>query len=76
MPNSSSSRYLSYLLRLWAEPDGEHICWRYSLESPRTQERRGFPSLAALVAFLEAQTGERACEEWNAAQQSKHRRNP
>ena len=46
-----------YLLRCWREggmhrpPDDGR---RFSLEDPRTGQRRGFASLAALVAALEA----------------------
>ncbi len=50
--------YHAYLLRLWEErgqrgdgPGG----WRCSLEDPHTGERRGFASLGALVAFLQAE---------------------
>jgi hypothetical protein len=53
-------RYLSYLLRLWQESDGDAAIWRASLESPQTGERRGFANLASLVAFLEEQTGSSA----------------
>src|SRR3712207_8354275 len=30
--------------------------WRYSLENPHTGERRGFPSIDALLTFLRAET--------------------
>jgi len=53
-------RYLAYMLRLWQMGSGEEPVWRASLESPHTGERRGFPSLEALVAFLEEYT--RGCE--------------
>ena len=49
-------RYRAYLLRCWAEhgPSAPApAVWRYSLEDPHTGERRGFPTLAAMVAFLE-----------------------
>jgi hypothetical protein len=46
--------YLSYLLRLWRT--GASGGWQASLESPFTGERVGFPDLAALAAYLEAQT--------------------
>jgi hypothetical protein len=49
--------YLCYLLRLWR--DGEASPWRASLEPPGGAEIKTFPSLAALVEFLETQTGER-----------------
>ena len=49
-------RYLAYMLRLWQVGSGEELAWRASLESPGTGERHGFPSLEALVAFLEEYT--------------------
>ena len=49
-------RYLAYMLRLWQVGGGEEPTWWASLESPHTGERRGFPSLDALFAFLEEQT--------------------
>lgn len=50
-------RYQAYLLRLWeVDSDGERI-WRASLQDSHTGERRGFPDLAALAAFLAEQTG-------------------
>ncbi len=48
--------YVSYLLRLWRENDGEKG-WRASLESAHTGERRGFADLNALFDFLQRQTG-------------------
>lgn len=48
------TRYRSYLLRLWAE--GGDTVWRFSLEDPRTGERRGFADLAELTAFLAGET--------------------
>jgi hypothetical protein len=50
-------RYISYLLRLWQAGSGTEVVWRASLQSPHTGERRGFPSLEALFAFLRQQTG-------------------
>ncbi len=49
-------RYLSYLLRMWQTSDSGDLVWRASLECPGTGERRGFPSLRDLFAYLEAQT--------------------
>ena len=50
--------YLSYLLRLWmTEERGRTLC-RALLERSGTGERWGFPSLAALFAFLEARVRE------------------
>ena len=48
--------YKAYLLRLWRE-SGEGG-WRATLESPGSGERAGFATLAELVAYLEAKTGE------------------
>jgi hypothetical protein len=49
-------RYLSYLLRLWQTERGGALVWQASLEHAGTGERRGFASLADLVAFLEQET--------------------
>jgi len=46
-------RYISYLLRLWQVAGDSDLVWRASLENPHTGERRGFPCLADLVAFLQ-----------------------
>ena len=54
--------YISYLLRLWPAEDPGAPAWRASLENPRTGERKGFPSLEALCAFLEARIVEREQE--------------
>jgi hypothetical protein len=64
-PVKQRRRYLSYLLRLWQEsagdpPAGEPPLWRASLQSPQSDELRGFASLADLLAFLEKETGSRA----------------
>jgi hypothetical protein len=50
------TRYLSYLLRLWQTSDSGDLVWRASLECPGTGERKGFPSLSDLFAYLETQT--------------------
>ncbi len=49
-------RYLAYLVRLWQVEDQGVFAWRASLEDAHTGERRGFPDLASLCAFLVAQT--------------------
>jgi len=49
-------RYISYLLRLWQVQGQEGLVWRASLEHASTGERRGFASLAELLAFLEEET--------------------
>lgn len=54
-------RYQVFLLRCWEER-GEHPesgAWRFSLQDPDTNQRRGFASLEALVAFLTHQFGAR-----------------
>ena len=55
MSHSTNRPYYSFLLRLWAESDGDRWVWRASLESILTGERLGFPSLEALIAFLQDQ---------------------
>lgn len=51
-------RYISYLLRLWQVKGERGWLWRASLESPGSSERRAFPSLERLIAFLQTQTGQ------------------
>jgi hypothetical protein len=49
-------RYRSYVLVLWEERSQDPtvpVVWRFSLQDPRTGQRRGFASLEALVAALE-----------------------
>ena len=50
--------YQSYLLRAWQEADvtDRHLIWRFSLEKIGEEDQRhGFSSLQALMAFLEEQ---------------------
>jgi len=49
--------YLSYLLRLWRESDGEAPAWRALLKSSQTGEEVGFGSLEELFAFIREQSG-------------------
>jgi len=60
------SRYLSYVLRCWQEysihAGRETKVWRFSLQDPRTDQRRGFATLEALLISLQ---GELADEEDN-----------
>jgi hypothetical protein len=48
-------RYRSYVLTFWEErgqdPDTP-VVWRFSLQDPRTGQRRGFASLEKVVTFL------------------------
>ena len=49
-------RYRSYLLTFWEERSqgpAASAVWRFSLEDPRSGQRRGFASLEALTAALE-----------------------
>ncbi|MBN1922811.1 MAG: hypothetical protein JW892_16295 [Anaerolineae bacterium] len=55
-------RYLSYLLRLWENTDGEEHLWRASLECPRTGARQGFTTIEALFDFLRQETAAEAGE--------------
>lgn len=57
--------YLSYLLRLWRESDGEVPVWRASLKSSHTGEKVGFGSLEELCEFLRRQTDTSPCADWN-----------
>ncbi len=51
MPNDQQQAH-SYVLRMWKET-GAAPHWRFSLESVHDGQRRGFGSLAALMAYLE-----------------------
>lgn len=54
MDQEEARTYHAYLLRLWCEGEGGD--WRAMLEDPHTGERRGFPDIGALIAYLVAQT--------------------
>ena len=48
--------YRSYLLTFWEERSQDsktRKVWRFSLEDPRTGQRRGFADLEAMVVYLE-----------------------
>jgi len=47
--------YQAYLLRLWPARRSGVVGFRVSLESVATGERRDFPDLGRLLAFLQAQ---------------------
>jgi hypothetical protein len=53
-------RYQAYLVRLWQVSGGERPAWRASIEDPHTGERRGFPNIASLFAFVNEQIGNAA----------------
>lgn len=46
---------LSFLLRLWAEDDGQAWVWRVSLTPIPGEQAHGFSSLEAAIAFLQAE---------------------
>ena len=53
-PAPSPPAYQVYVLRMWQdEVAPEPGCWRFSLEDPRTNQRRGFAGLEALAQFLD-----------------------
>lgn len=54
--NNASSRYVSYLLRVWRGRG--HTSCRALLENVATGERVGFNTLADLIGFLETQIAE------------------
>ena len=47
-----SPQRLSYLLRLWRNPEPENFEWHASLEIPETGERIGFATMEALFTYL------------------------
>ena len=53
------SRYQSYIVRCWQEHSvhagREIMVWRFSLQNPRTNQRRGFATLEALLISLQAE---------------------
>ncbi len=51
-------RYRSYLLTFWEERSRDPsvpVVWRFRLEDPHTEQRRGFADLGALMVFLRAE---------------------
>ena len=50
-------RYMSYVVRCWQEHSThagrETWVWRFSLQDPRTGQRRGFATLEALLVSLQ-----------------------
>jgi hypothetical protein len=52
-------RYRSYVVRCWQESSvhagRETAVWRFSLQDPRTSQRRGFATLEALMGMLQAE---------------------
>jgi hypothetical protein len=56
-------RYRAYLLRLWQERSQGQWVWRASLEDPHRPERKGFPDLEHLSAYLKKLTEDGAMEE-------------
>lgn len=55
MAEETKTRYVSYLLRCWEERDEEtnKSLWRFSLEDPRSGQRKGFTTLVDLMNVLE-----------------------
>ena len=53
--------YRSYLITFWEERSQDSdrpAVWRFSLEDPRSGDRRGFPDLEMLVAALKQELQE------------------
>ncbi|MEM7343689.1 MAG: hypothetical protein AAF485_05565 [Chloroflexota bacterium] len=48
-------QYQAYVLRFWEEsnPQAPETIWRFSLEDPRTGQRRGFSNLETLHIALQ-----------------------
>lgn len=56
--DSSDLNYRTFLLRWWHAADlpaTDRSAWRFSLEEVGQPPRRGFSSLQALMAFLDAE---------------------
>jgi hypothetical protein len=58
----TSLRYKSYLLRCWQEQDRSQTSpsriWRFALQDTRSGKQRGFASIEALMAYLQAALAE------------------
>jgi hypothetical protein len=51
-------RYRSYVLTFWEERSQDPetpVVWRFSLQDPRTGQRRGFASFEELMTFLRSE---------------------
>ncbi len=52
-------RYLSYVICCWQERSvhagREIMVWRFSMQNPRTNQRRGFATLESLLVSLQAE---------------------
>lgn len=55
---TETSTYQAYMLRFWAVQDSSGLSCRISLENPHDGQRRYFPNLNALIAFLRDQFGD------------------
>ena len=52
IPESKSTQYRSYILRLWSTDPSVAAGWQASLEDPETGKRIGFANLEELFVFL------------------------
>ncbi len=62
-------RYGAYVLRIWevrSQVPGAEPIWRFSLEPVHSRERRGFPDLESLMAYLRTLTAPASIEEGDA----------
>ncbi|TAH48087.1 MAG: hypothetical protein EYC68_22295 [Chloroflexota bacterium] len=64
---SRNPGYRSFLVRMWIEHSSTHAenavqesTWRFSVEDPRTGERRGFSRFANVIDFLQGQMSSQA----------------
>jgi hypothetical protein len=57
--SKETPRYLAYVVRCWQEHSvhagRETRVWRFSLQDPSTNQRRGFATLEALLVSLQAE---------------------
>ncbi len=55
--SQKTSRYLAYIIRCWQEHSvhagQETRVWRFSLQDPRTNQRRAFATFEALLISLQ-----------------------
>ena len=56
---SKPLRYRSYIVRCWQERSvhagAEIVVWRFNLQNPRTNQKRGFATFEALLISLQAE---------------------
>ena len=59
-------RYRSYVVNVWQEHSKhagqEVMVWRFSLQNPRTNQRRGFANIESLLIALQTELDDEAID--------------